>query len=527
MAKVGQTLLFLVTFLLCSSLQARETYTHVRIPIPNVAAWQKLGSLGFALEEGVEFQNREVEMIVNSLELKRLNENGFSPIVVRADMESFFRNRLSAQDTTNTFADGSMGGFYTFEEALNKLTSFRKKYKSLISAPLKIGKSIKGRPIFAYRISDNADKNEPNEPEVLYTALHHAREPQSLMTVLYFMEKLLEGYGNNPEITYLINHRQMWFIPIVNPDGYVYNQETNPEGGGLWRKNRHRNSDGSFGIDLNRNYSFFWGLNDNGSSPIPSDETFRGVSAFSEPETSAIRDFVNSHNFYLSLNYHSFRNLWIYPWGFSDKETDDKLIFREYARWMTRQNHYQIGTPFDTLGYLTNGQADDWLYGEFRFGKAKIIAMTPEIGGFSDNFWPSQSRILPLAKENYKANLALAWLAGGYVVVRNSSAIELSGNKNGIIEPAEQGTLRVELRNMGLKETTKEISASLSSKSTGVSVITNNANFGDLKPFHNATRNYDFVLSSSAPQKSIRFELTLSSDGMILRKEILTINIGQ
>src|SRR5207342_1398540 len=114
----------------------------------------------FALEEGVEFHNREVEMIVNSLELKRLNENGFSPIVVRADMESFFRNRLSAQSTTNTFADGSMGGFYTFEEALNKLTSFRKKYKSLISAPLKIGKSIEGRPILAYRISDNADKNE-------------------------------------------------------------------------------------------------------------------------------------------------------------------------------------------------------------------------------------------------------------------------------------------------------------------------------------------------------------------------------
>ena len=527
MLKVRLTLLTLFTLLLCSSLQAGEIYTHVRIPIPNIGAWQKLGTLGLALEEGVGFHNREIEMIVNSLELKKLNENGFSPIVIRPNMESFFRDRLFAQSSTDKFAVGSMGGFYTFQESLNKLSSFRKKHKSLISAPIRIGESIEGRPILAYRISDNADTTEPNEPEVLYTALHHAREPQTLMTVLYFMEKLLQGYGKNPEITYLINHRQMWFIPIVNPDGYVHNQEINPNGGGLWRKNRRQNSGGSFGIDLNRNYSYFWGFNDNGSSPNPSDETFRGLSAFSEPETSAIRNFVNSHNFYLALNYHSFRNLWIYPWGFKNEETSDKLIFREYARWMTRENHYRIGTTLDTLGYLTNGEAGDWLYGESRFGKQKIIAMTPEIGDFTDNFWPSQNRILPLAIENYKANLALAWLAGGYVVVRSFNAIELTGNGNGIIESGEQGTLQIELRNMGLKKTIKKISASLSSKSTGVSVITNSANFANLKPFHNATRNYDFVLSNTAPKKSIQFELTISSQGTILRKEILTQSIGQ
>lgn len=501
---------------------------HVRIPVPNIAAWQKLAGLGLALEEGVEFHNREIEMIVNSLEFKKLNENGFFPTVVKSDMESFFHSRLSATQSTNTFAAGSMGGFYTFQETINLLNSFRQKYKSLISKPMKIGESIEGRPILAYRISDNADKNEANEPEVLYTALHHAREPESLMTVLFFMEKLLQGYGKNSEITYLINHRQMWFIPIVNPDGYVYNQKTNPEGGGLWRKNRRKNSDGSFGIDLNRNYGYFWGFNDNGSSPNPPDETFRGLSAFSETETSAVRNFVNPRNFLLALNYHSFRNLWIYPWGFKDEETDDKLIFREYARWMTRQNKYTTGTTFGTLGYLTNGEADDWLYGEFRFGKPKIIAMTPEIGDFTDNFWPSQNRILPLAVENYKANLALAWLAGGYVVVRSSNAIELSGNRNGIIEPGEQGTLRIELRNMGLKETMKKISAALSSKSAGVSVITNTASFADLKPFHNAVRNYDFVLSSNTPQNEpIRFELKISSETIILRKEILTVNTGQ
>src|SRR5262245_11483363 len=326
MASNWRCMLIVSAMLFCSSLQAHERYSHVRIPIPNIVAWQKLSSLGLALEEGVEFHNREIEMIVNSFELKKLNENGFSPIIVQSDMESFFRNRLTAQGFTKGFASGSMGGFYTFQETLNRLNTFRVKYKSLISAPVKIGESIEGRPILAYRISDNANKNEPNEPEVLYTALHHAREPQSLMTILYFMEKLLQGYGNNPEITYLIKHRQLWFIPIVNPDGYVFNQETNPKGGGLWRKNRRKNSDGSFGIDINRNYSFKWSYDNIGSSPNPADETFRGTSAFSEPESSAIRDFVRSRKFLLALNYHSFRNLWIYPWSYTNQETANKQI---------------------------------------------------------------------------------------------------------------------------------------------------------------------------------------------------------
>lgn len=519
-------LLIIAPLLFCSSLYARETYMHVRVPIPNIAVWQKLARLGLASEEGVEVHNREIEMIVNSFEFKKLNENRFSPIVVRADMESFFRSR-SAERSRNNFAVGSMGGFYTFQETLNRLNSYRQKYKSLISKPIKIGESVEGRPIFAYRISDNADKNEQNEPEVLYTALHHAREPASLMTVLYFMEKILQGYGKSSEITYLINHRQLWFIPIVNPDGYVYNQQTNPNGGGLWRKNRRKNSDGSFGIDLNRNYSLFWGFNDSGSSPIPADETFRGLSAFSEPETAAVRDFVNSHNFLLALNYHSFRNLWIYPWGFKNGETSDKLIFREYAKYMTRQNGYNIGTTFETLGYLANGEAADWLYGDLRFGQSKIIAMTPEIGDFVDNFWPSPSRILPLAVQNYKANLALAWLAGGYIVVRNFNAVELSGNGNGIIEPGEHATLRIELRNMGLKETIRKISVLLSAKSAGLSIITNSANYSDLAPFRNAARNFDFVVSNSAPQnKPIQFELTVRTEGKILRKEILNLNLG-
>lgn len=84
----------------------------------------------------------------------------------------------------------------------------------------------------------------------------------------------------------------------------------------MWRKNRRDNLDGTFGIDLNRNYGYNWGFDDDGSSPFTGDETYRGTVPFSEPETQIMRDFVNSRSFRIALNYHTFGNLLIYPWGY-------------------------------------------------------------------------------------------------------------------------------------------------------------------------------------------------------------------
>jgi hypothetical protein len=353
---------------------------------------------------------------------------------------------------------------------------------------------------------------------VLYTALHHAREPQSLMTLLYFMEKLLQGYGKNPEITFLINNRQLWFIPVVNPDGYIYNEQTNPDGGGLWRKNRRQNSDGTFGVDLNRNYGFKWGYDNSGSSPRSIDETYRGTAAFSEPETKAIRDFVKSRNFVLTLNYHTFRDFLIYPWGYKDQETAHADVFKEYASWMTRVNRYGIGTTFQTLGYLTNGEADDWFYGDVK-GKNRVLSMTPEVGGFAENFWPPQHRIKPLAEENYQANLALAWLAGGYVVPKQSRV-------KGSIQPGQPINLYIKLRNMGYREKVSNVSATLRSLTKGVAVISTTALYGDLNPFQDAEKYFTIVFDASTNlSQPIQFEVLIRSSGTVLRKENVSVKL--
>ena len=112
-----------------------------------------------------------------------------------------------------------MGGFYTLSEVIGELDNMKIQYPILISTKISIGNSVENRPIYTVKISDNPEFDE-NEPEILYTALHHAREPQSMMQMIYFMYYLLENYNTDPSVQYLVNNRELYFIPVVNPDGY-------------------------------------------------------------------------------------------------------------------------------------------------------------------------------------------------------------------------------------------------------------------------------------------------------------------
>ncbi len=221
-----------------------------------------------------------------------------------------------------------MAGFYTFDEIVAQLDTMRMLYPNLITEKDSVGHSIEGRTIWAVKISDNPEIEE-DEPQIFYNSLVHAREPASMMTNLYFMYYLLENYGIDPEVTYLVDNREFYFMPVINPDGYVYNQQMNPNGGGLWRKNRRFTGGSLYGIDICRNFDYMWGFNNIGSTPINSaeDETYRGTEPFSEPETQAVRDFCINHNFKICVNFHSYWNVIFIPWGYNLNQTPDSLIF--------------------------------------------------------------------------------------------------------------------------------------------------------------------------------------------------------
>jgi carboxypeptidase T len=316
------------------------------------------------------------------------------------------------------FELGSMGGYLTYPEILDALDLMQILYPNLISIRQRVGSEVthQGRPLYWARISDNPEIDEP-EPEVLYTALHHAREPMSMMQMIYYMWYLLENYGKDPEATYLVNNTEMYFIPCVNPDGYLYNQQIEPAGGGMWRKNlRDNDGDGKFderfdGVDLNRNYGYQWAVDNKGSSGNPSSQVYRGPDPFSEPETRAIRQFIEQRNVIITLNYHSYGNYFIYPWGYTEDNNPDLLTFHNYGELLSLDNGFRHGTSVETVGYPTNGSSDDWMYGEHG-----IFAMTPELGDGEHGFWPHHTMIIPMSQASLKNNLALAHLTHQYAL---------------------------------------------------------------------------------------------------------------
>ncbi len=465
-------LTFFLSLIIFLSTSASDNYKLIKIFIPDQNAFYKMLSVGVDLEGATGKIGDWYQLTVSASEMKILLDEGFQINVEIDDLTQFYSSRLSKQPYDAIgFGLGSMGGYYTFDEVVQRLDTMRFYYPNLITAKFSIGTSLQGRPIWAVKISKDADLPS-TKPEVFYNALTHAREPAGMMSLVYFMWYLLQNYGTDPDATYLIDNRQLYFVLVVNPDGYEANRRIAPNGGGMRRKNmRNVVTDGDFqGVDLNRNFGYMWGYDNSGSSPTPTAQTYRGSSDFSEPETQAMRNFCNNRSafggFKLVLNYHTYGNLLIYPWGYlANFETSDSLIFREYARDMTQYNKYKYGTPSQLL-YPVNGGADDWMYGE-QATKNKIISFTPEVGSASDGFWPPSNRILPLAQENLYPNIYAAYVAGSYLRSQQFTVSDSSGD--GFLDRGEKFVLNLTVRNKGLAAS-QSVSVRLTSSTPDVIV---------------------------------------------------------
>jgi len=527
----------IVFFLFLSAVPAQaEKYTKVQIQLQTRMDLIELAKDGLQFDHGNLEKNPAggyfYNVVVNSSELKILKNSRFSYKILIQDMKEDYRKRTSSIEIQKTetvptgFEYGSMGSYYTFDEVETELDSMYLMYPDLITQKQSLGVTENGNEIWMVKISVNPTVDE-DEPEVLYTALHHAREPESIMALLYFMDHILEQYGSDAEITYLLDNRELYFIPVVNPDGYLYNEQTDPNGGGMWRKNRRNNGDGSYGVDLNRNYGYEWGYDDSGSSPTPSSETYRGPSAFSEPETQIIRDFCNQRHFILAFNYHTYSNLLIIPWGYiGDFLTPDSTIYNEYGVDMTQYNHYTYGTGNNTVGYLVNGDSDDWMYGE-QSTKNKIFAFTPEIGTDADGFWPPEERIIPLAEENIYPDLVLARAAGGYAKYKGYS-VEDTGNLNGYVDAGEEAGLTFEILNAG-QGTSKDVTMTLSSTDPYISIVTTQSSTPvDISSWQTVISSpFYFLAAENTPAGyEPSLTLTVSDDGLETNYAIEGIIIG-
>ncbi|MBX2817998.1 MAG: immune inhibitor A [Saprospiraceae bacterium] len=396
-------------------------------------SWGHLSSLGLALDHTTKTLD-DVQGSFSHFELSTAIQHGYQVDTLSVSAERYYRDLKSNAARSRTdcpdlsqifeyerpanFRFGTMKGHPTYDQMMEQLVSMHALYPHLISAPTPIGsfKTFEGRSIYSLSMSDNPMADE-GEPEILYTALHHAREPISMTQMLYFMWYMLENYDKDARIREIINETKLVFVPCLNPDGYLYNERTNPTGGGLWRKNRRVLENGHVGVDLNRNYGHKWGLDNLGSSPNPQSETYRGAAPFSEPETQAIRALAEGHDFRLALNYHAWGNFLIYPLGYTNEPAEDLEIFQNIGDLLTRENRFVHGTGFETVAYFTNGDSDDWMYLDNDV-KRSILSFTPEIGGENHGFWPPTGEVELLCKGvlNQNINAAFFLLNSGALV---------------------------------------------------------------------------------------------------------------
>jgi hypothetical protein len=341
-----------------------------------------------------------MDIVTDREEVNYLRSLGYDVEIVHEDLVAFYQSRLDkAKD---------MGGYHTYSETNAAMDSIHNEHPEITTARINVGTTLEERGIWGMKISDNPEVDE-DEPEVYYNGLTHAREPITIELLLYFMRYLTNNYGTDPLVTYLVDNREIWVAPILNPDGYEYNRQIAPGGGGMWRKNRRNCGGGDWGVDLNRNWGYMWGYDNSGSSPYCSDQTYRGSAPFSEPETQSLREFINSRNFRMCLDYHAYGMLFLYPWGYDSFHAPDNNLFVALTDTMSTLNGYASGTSWE-INYPVNGGSRDWEYGE-QTEKPKIIAITPEVGTAGDGFWPPQSRIGPLCELQLPVNLLYAEFA--------------------------------------------------------------------------------------------------------------------
>ncbi|MET0458448.1 MAG: M14 family zinc carboxypeptidase [Ilumatobacteraceae bacterium] len=192
-----------------------------------------------------------------------------------------------------------------------------------------IGQTTNGQDITAVRVTkDVARTRAGRRPTTVYIAAQHAREWITPEMVRRLLDHILTGYGTDARITQLIDENELWFVPVANPDGYDYTHDVER----LWRKNlRDNNGDGVItpgdGVDLNRNFSTRWGYDNEGSSPNPASETYRGPDALSEPEDQALDDLFARITPEFMINYHSAAELLLYGlgWQVSTPSPDDVI----------------------------------------------------------------------------------------------------------------------------------------------------------------------------------------------------------
>jgi len=291
--------------------------------------------------------------VVNRL----MSEANMDPTVLIEDVETLVAAQLRAAEGVYGIA---FDQYNKLDDINNWVLSLSHQYPQLATA-IQVGTSYENRPIYAVKLTGRA---AANKPAFWMDGCIHAREWIATATVLHMLNTLLSQYGKDNRITHIVDSLDIYVLPVFNVDGYEYTWTTDR----MWRKTRSHNGHGvCVGVDPNRNWDFHWA--DGGASGNPCDDAYEGPKAFSEVEVRSVAGFlknITGLNGY--VNFHSFAQLWMSPWGYTAAKPSDYTIQEDLsgkavaALAAVHGTQYQYGPIYTTI-YPASGSSVDWTYG--------------------------------------------------------------------------------------------------------------------------------------------------------------------
>jgi len=384
---------------------AEETVRQYLVDGPRtVADRTAVAATGASVDE---VDARSVVVSANAAELMRLRALGWNPAVLPGpEQEPAAPNGLAITDFPSKDA-----AYHTYAEATADINAVVAAHPGIMSTQV-IGKSYEGRDIVAVKVSDNVASDEA-EPEVLFTFHQHAREHLTVEMALYLLHELGDKYDTDSRVAGVVNSREIWIVPDLNPDGGEYDISSGSYRS--WRKDRQPNTGSRYvGTDLNRNWDYKWGCC-GGSSGSTSSETYRGSAPESAKETKVVADFVRTRvvggkqQITAAIDFHTYSELVLWPFGWTNADTasgmtaDEANTFATFGRTMAATNGYTPEQSSDL--YITDGTIDDWLWGAQRiFAYTFEMYPTSSSGG---GFYPPDEVIGRETSRNREAVLRL------------------------------------------------------------------------------------------------------------------------
>ncbi len=357
------SLLFIITNSLLAKKKFVIRFNNPTLEIVNEFSSEKFDIASF--KPGIY-----LDLVVNESQYREIEARGYDIEITQTE----------SQIRDNMIAGRDLDGYRTYSDVLSELQQIEIDYPDICKL-YDIGES-QGKiysdagnsnyddyyhEVWALKVSDNVETEE-DEPCVYYMGAHHAREPISTEVSMAVLNYILDNYGVDPTITDNVDNTQIWFAPLVNPNGHkIVTDEDNL----WWRKNIRDNDENGFitpssgydypdGVDPNRNYGFEWGYV--GASGNINSQTYHGPYAFSEPEVIAMKELIDSHHFVAGFNYHSYGELVLFPFGYNNGVVaPDHDALEELAITVATPMGYTPQQAWEL--YPAMGTTDDYSYG--------------------------------------------------------------------------------------------------------------------------------------------------------------------